>query len=38
MLDRPRPPIDDPALDRLVGDIELSAAVEVAKLERRRED
>jgi hypothetical protein len=38
MLDRPRPPIDDPALDRLVGDIELRAAVEVAKLDRRRED
>lgn len=34
MLDRPRPAIDDPELSRVLDDIELRAAVELAKLER----
>lgn len=35
MVDRPRPPIDDPALNEVLDEIELRAAVELAKLERR---
>lgn len=34
MLDRPRPAIDDPELNRVLDDIELRAAVELAKLEK----
>ncbi|NJO38856.1 MAG: flagellar assembly protein FliX [Rhizobiales bacterium] len=34
MLDQPRPAIDDPDLKRVLDDIELRAAVELAKLER----
>lgn len=34
MLDRPRPAIDDPELNQVLDDIELRAAVELAKLER----
>lgn len=34
MLDRPRPAIDDPELSQVLDDIELRAAVELAKLER----
>lgn len=34
MLDRPRPAIDDPNLNQLLDDIELRAAVELAKIER----
>ena len=34
MLDRPRPGIDDPELNGVLDDIELRAAVELAKLER----
>ena len=36
MLDRPRPAVDDPELTRLLDDIELRAAVELAKIERDR--
>ena len=35
MLDRPRPAIDDPDLNQTLDDIELRAAVELAKFERR---
>jgi hypothetical protein len=35
MLDRPRPAIDDPDLNRVLDDIELRAAVELAKLDRQ---
>ena len=35
MLDQPRPAIDDPELTRLLDDIELRAAVELAKFERQ---
>jgi hypothetical protein len=34
MLDQPRPEIDDPELNRVLDDIELRAAVELAKFER----
>jgi len=34
MLDRPRPGIDDPELNQVLDDIELRAAVELAKLDR----
>lgn len=34
MLDRPRPLIDDPDLNQVLDDIELRAAVELAKLDR----
>jgi hypothetical protein len=34
MLDQPRPAIDDPELNRVLDDIELRAAVELAKFER----
>jgi hypothetical protein len=34
MLDQPRPAIDDPELSRVLDDIELRAAVELAKFER----
>jgi hypothetical protein len=34
MLDQPRPAVDDPDLQRVLDDIELRAAVELAKLER----
>ena len=34
LLDRPRPAIDDPALNQILGEIEVRAAVELAKLER----
>ncbi len=36
LLDQPRPAIDDPALDQILSEIELRAAVELAKLERRK--
>jgi len=35
MLDRPRPTIDDPDLNQALDDIELRAAVELAKFERQ---
>lgn len=35
MLEGPRPAIDDPDLDKVLDDIELRAAVELAKLDRR---
>jgi len=35
LLERPRPTIDDPDLNQVLDDIELRAAVELAKLERR---
>ena len=35
MLDRPRPPIDDKDLNQVLDDIEVRAAVELAKLERQ---
>ncbi len=34
MLEQPRPAVDDPELNRVLDDIELRAAVELAKLER----
>ncbi len=34
MLDQPRPAIDDPGLNQVLDDIELRAAVELAKIER----
>lgn len=34
MLDQPRPTIDDPGLNQVLDDIELRAAVELAKIER----
>lgn len=34
MLDQPRPAIDDPELSKVLDDIELRAAVELAKFER----
>ena len=34
MLDQPRPDIDDPGLNQVLDDIELRAAVELAKLEQ----
>jgi hypothetical protein len=34
LLDRPRPKLDDPELDRILDDIEVRAAVELAKLDR----
>ncbi|MDH3663447.1 MAG: flagellar assembly protein FliX [Alphaproteobacteria bacterium] len=36
MLDQPRPAIDDPDLNQVLDDIELRAAVELAKFERDR--
>ena len=36
MLDRPRPAIDDADLNQVLDDIELRAAVELAKLDRER--
>ena len=35
MLDRPRPPIDDKDLSQVLDDIEVRAAVELAKLKRQ---
>ncbi|MEM9627547.1 MAG: flagellar assembly protein FliX [Pseudomonadota bacterium] len=35
MLDQPRPAIDDPGLNQVLDDIELRAAVELAKLEQQ---
>lgn len=37
MLDQPRPTIDDPGLNQVLDDIELRAAVELAKIERNSE-
>lgn len=34
MLDQPRPAIDDPGLNQVLDDIELRAAVELAKIEK----
>ncbi len=36
MLDRPRPTIDDPDLEMVLDEIELRAAVELAKFDRER--
>lgn len=36
MLDQPRPAIDDPELNQVIDDIELRAAVELAKIDRWR--
>lgn len=38
MLDQPRPAIDDPGLNQVLDDIELRAAVELAKIERHAPD